>query len=355
MLDLEVDHQATPARVPRAQILVELQAMVKKVLDDCASDASVLPPSLASLPSWPAPGPNDTLFRSATSRYFCGQARSDSPFDARHQPLNSPSEGAILECMMTGGSHLSLKAHFVDQLPLLNPLVHTLTSLNLSYNSFKEFPVEILELRSLVFLSLRNNPLKEVPSSIQRLQSLRFLCLSFCILSSLPPGLFDLRLIVDLDVAYNNLKVIPRDICKLRILRNLNIEGNRLSGLPASALSLRISHIILGNNLMHPLLWKENTKNKLQPLVNLCCVAIEKTAADIESSLAPASVLDILRSRSCGICDQCEGSVFGCGLTVIRTVDHSHYKVRNLPFIFTVCSLRCCSLLTRKPAKFWRH
>lgn len=57
--------------------------------------------------------------------------------DARHQPLISPSEAAVLECMMSGGSHLSLKAHFIDELPLLSPLARTLTLLNLSYNSFK--------------------------------------------------------------------------------------------------------------------------------------------------------------------------------------------------------------------------
>jgi hypothetical protein len=57
--------------------------------------------------------------------------------DASHQPLISPSEAAILESMMSGGSHLSLKAHFIDELPLLTPLRQTLTSLNLSYNSFK--------------------------------------------------------------------------------------------------------------------------------------------------------------------------------------------------------------------------
>lgn len=134
-------------------LFLELQAMVKKVLEESSSDTSQATSS-TELPTWPAPAPDDTLFRSATSRYFCGQARSDSPFgtietaplivrwclswliDARHQPLISPSEAAVLESMMSGGSHLSLKAHFIDELPFLTPLALTLTSLNLSYNSF---------------------------------------------------------------------------------------------------------------------------------------------------------------------------------------------------------------------------
>ena len=57
--------------------------------------------------------------------------------DARHQPFISPSEAVILESMMSGGTHLSLKAHFIAELPFITPLINTLTSINLSYNSFK--------------------------------------------------------------------------------------------------------------------------------------------------------------------------------------------------------------------------
>lgn len=30
--------------------------------------------------SWPSPDPADIVFRSSTSRYFCGEGRSNSPF-----------------------------------------------------------------------------------------------------------------------------------------------------------------------------------------------------------------------------------------------------------------------------------
>ena len=29
---------------------------------------------------WPSPNPGDIVFRSSTSRYFCGEGRSSSPF-----------------------------------------------------------------------------------------------------------------------------------------------------------------------------------------------------------------------------------------------------------------------------------
>lgn len=55
--------------------------MVRKVLEECASDTqSSEVSSIALLPSWPPTGPDDTIFKSATSRYFCGQARNNSPF-----------------------------------------------------------------------------------------------------------------------------------------------------------------------------------------------------------------------------------------------------------------------------------
>lgn len=79
-----------------------------------------------------------------------------------------------------------------------------------------------------------------------------------------------------------------------RSLRKLNVEGNQLSGLPyssAHALS-SLTHLLIGDNLTHPLLWTENTRNQpqvsqnreikniavtsyyVQALLDLCCVAM---------------------------------------------------------------------------------
>ena len=173
--------------------------MVRKVLEEASSPPSFSSDASSSTPHprWPAPDPNDALFKSATSRFFCGQARNDSPFgtnayeldsvcpfpteicknnhcekkmiilpcvcmcvhvclyvcaDAKHQPFISPSEAAIIESMVNGGSHLSLKAHFVDQLPVLTPLAHTLVSLNLSYNSLKVSKIIIAAKLEVSFL-----------------------------------------------------------------------------------------------------------------------------------------------------------------------------------------------------------
>ena len=43
------------------------------------------------------------------------------------------------------------------------------------------------------------------------------------------------------------------------------------------------------------------------------------------------------------MCDQCGGMVYGAGLRVIRSINHTHthFNVKNLPFIFIVCSPVC--------------
>lgn len=41
------------------------------------------------------------------------------------------------------------------------------------------------------------------------------------------------------------------------------------------------------------------------------------------------------------MCDQCGGVVYGVGLRVIRSISHTYFRVKNLPFIFIVCSPAC--------------
>ncbi|KAJ8310117.1 hypothetical protein KUTeg_011982 [Tegillarca granosa] len=105
----------------------------------------------------------DSIFQSARSRYFQGSGRSRSPFTAQGDNMISPSELAILDCLINGGKVLSLKAHFILQLPDISPLIKTL------------FPREILEIKQLEVLKLRNNPLRDLPLDISRLKNLRVL------------------------------------------------------------------------------------------------------------------------------------------------------------------------------------
>ena len=81
------------------------------------------------------------------------------------QVMIGPSEVAILQCMMQGGTSLSMKAHFLDTFPDLYPVTHTLLYLNVSFNDFRTFPIKIMQCSQLICLKMRNNPIREIPNS----------------------------------------------------------------------------------------------------------------------------------------------------------------------------------------------
>ncbi len=49
----------------------------------------------------------------------------------------TPAHLAIVDCLLRDGIALSLKAHFIDELPDIASLKKTLIYLNLSFNNFK--------------------------------------------------------------------------------------------------------------------------------------------------------------------------------------------------------------------------
>ena len=49
----------------------------------------------------------------------------------------TPAHLAIIDCLLRNGIALSLKAHFIDELPDLASLRKSLVYLNLSFNNFK--------------------------------------------------------------------------------------------------------------------------------------------------------------------------------------------------------------------------
>ncbi|KAK3095277.1 hypothetical protein FSP39_012616 [Pinctada imbricata] len=280
----------------------------------------------------------DSMFHSARSRYFQGSGRSQSPFTAPLEGHISPSELAILDALINGGKALSLKAHFISEMPDISPLMRTVTYMNLSFNDFGLFPREILDVRQLEILKLRNNPLREIPTDIHRLRNLRILVASFCLLTNLPMGLFALPKLIHLDISYNKLTFIPNEISNMRNLRELNMEGNQLPAMPCGALLLDLFYLNVKNNFMHPLFWKENTQNQPQRLIDMASLALIESDIIKEPDKLPESVKKVLSNRS--ICDCCHGALYGPGLRIIRPVSKLH-GINNLPFMFRACSPSC--------------
>lgn len=61
--------------------------------------------------------------------------------EEEEEPINdddqiTPSQLAVVDCLLKNGLALSLKAHFIDKLPDLASLKKTLIYLNLSFNDF---------------------------------------------------------------------------------------------------------------------------------------------------------------------------------------------------------------------------
>ncbi|XP_023930593.1 leucine-rich repeat-containing protein 63 [Lingula anatina] len=287
----------------------------------------------------------DAIFHAGVTRYFQGTGRSRSPFSQFDEGFITPSELAILDCLMNGGTSLSLKAHFISQLPDLGPLLTTVTYLNLSFNDLRVFPVEIFDLKQLETLKLRNNPITEIPPDICKLAKLKVLVISFNLLSQVPLSLFSLSGLYHLDISYNRLSFVPNEIRRLKNLRELMVEGNQLAAMPSGALKLKnLKHLTVRNNFMHPLFWKENTRNQPQRLTDLACLAFMNAGLHRRAYHLTETVARLLQPT--GQCDCCNGPLYGPGLRLIRPASKI-FGIKNLPFLFVSCSPYCANMFLK--------
>ena len=128
-----------------------------------------------------------------------------------------------------------------------------ITELYLDNNTMREFPLPIIDLRSLRTLVLGSNELVSVPHGIlistratwlgylttidiQLLTNLLRLDLSCNKLSVLPPTIGNLLSLKILDVRFNTLYSLPDEICDLISLEWLLVQQNNLTTLPSRIL-----------------------------------------------------------------------------------------------------------------------
>ncbi|ELU10423.1 hypothetical protein CAPTEDRAFT_209667 [Capitella teleta] len=375
-IDMQIpDEVCKPSsRIPQRQLLVEMAALVREqisqVMDmDMTTIIRPLPrysPShkpgssaphteIVLLENSPGQGPRrllqdtelpgkDGLFQGGHAKYFQGSGRSTSPFGSENDGMISPTEIAVLDSLMNGGVALSLKAHFISDLPDIDPLANTITYLNLSFNDFRIFPYEVISMSQLVTLKLRNNPLKELPADIYKLKNLKTLVFSFCVISSVPIGLFQLKRLKHLDMSYNKISFIPNEIRNLENLTELNLEGNELAAMPAGALRLPgLQYLKVRNNFMHPLFWKENTTREPQRLMDMAALIFKQMNLPQNDSYLSEHMKQAFANHS--RCDTCGGPMYGPGLRTIRPVSKI-FGIKNLPFLFCSCSPYCCNNFT---------
>jgi hypothetical protein len=180
--------------------------------------------------------------------------------------------------LLRNGYVLNLKAHFIDQLPDISPLYSTLVYINLSFNNFSVFPLELLHIQTLEALKLRNNPIQNLPLDVSQLRNLKILTLSYCQLKDeVPTCVYMLENLRHLDVSYNTIKSISKMIIDLSNLKYLNIEGNEIEYLPSTMLQMsHLDSINVKNNYLHPLLWEKAMSNRVQSLFDLSILVLSQ-------------------------------------------------------------------------------
>ncbi|XP_073769490.1 leucine-rich repeat-containing protein 63 isoform X2 [Danio rerio] len=339
-------------RIPRRQIICELAAVVqmearaRNPFRICSGDQTERRSEHTHTHThselFTAP---ELLLTAVSSRLFQGCARSASPFhSAGVCEVISVCELAVLECVTRGGTTLSLKAHFVSDLPDVSCVCERLQHLNLSFNFFTHIPQQVWELKQLKVLKMRSNPLEELPANISRLKNLHTLVLSFCKITQLPAELFSLPCLQYLDVSYNLLRSLSSDIGTLRSLRYLNVEGNQLVCVPAALLSVCVSELRLSGNYTHTLLWRENSCNSPQTLLHTAAHTLTHTlTAQRHTHLLPIAQTIL---QSAGVCEACSGPMFGPGLQILVPVC-SVFGLQVLPVMFRCCSPVCVRTFRR--------
>ncbi|XP_043086444.1 leucine-rich repeat-containing protein 63 isoform X2 [Puntigrus tetrazona] len=279
------------------------------------------------------------LLNSVTSKHFQDSRRSRSPF---HRDFISASELSVLDCATRGGNTLSFKAHFIADLPDVSSLSERLQHLNLSFNHFTHVPLEVCDLHQLQVLKMRNNPIEEIPARICKLCKLQTLVISFCKITQLPDQLYSLACLQHLDVSYNLLRSLSSEVKHLRSLRSLNVEGNQLVALPAGLLRVSVSELRMSGNYTHVFLWSENSCNSPQTLLH---TAAHTLTQQHYTHLPPAARILL---NSAGVCDACNGVMFGAGLKLIRPAPGG-FGLPIVPVMFFCCSPACLHRFRNQP------
>ncbi|XP_063069655.1 uncharacterized protein LOC134460938 [Engraulis encrasicolus] len=364
----EIIPPAQQSRVPRRQMLCELQALLhlrslrsvcecnKPSPEEKEEDVENTTVHTHTHHSTPYPG-NEVMLNAVTTKHFQGVRRTHSPFEpAGGWGGITPSQLAILHTHTHASTHLSLKAHFISQLPDVSLLADTLQYLNLSFNTLTELPLEVCSLHGLQHLKMRSNPLSRLPSEIQTLRSLRTLTLSFCKLEELPTELYSLPCLQHLDVSYNLLTALSSDIRNLKSLRQLNVEGNQMFGLPAGVMSLSLWQLQMDLNYTHPALWRlhTHTPQRLQDIAaHTLTHALTHTHTHLQTdTLPPHAQHSLSRVR---MCDCCGGPRFGEEVCVLRCCSEL-FGVAMVPLLFHSCSPAClCSFKTHNTNIMYTH
>ena len=128
---------------------------------------------------------------------------------------------------------LTLKECYLQMFPNFLSEIHTLDSLNMSGNSFKEgLPDSMTKLENLETLDISKCRLQKFPLVLNKLRKLNMLNIEGNDhVATLSESLENLTKLETLNVSRCGLTEFPRVLCRIKSLKTLDISGNNITGL----------------------------------------------------------------------------------------------------------------------------
>eukprot|EP00013_Stygamoeba_regulata_P005514 CAMPEP_0177637074 /NCGR_PEP_ID=MMETSP0447-20121125/4778_1 /TAXON_ID=0 /ORGANISM="Stygamoeba regulata, Strain BSH-02190019" /LENGTH=1732 /DNA_ID=CAMNT_0019138979 /DNA_START=143 /DNA_END=5342 /DNA_ORIENTATION=+ len=153
---------------------------------------------------------------------------------------NSFSEFPVILLKVQGLNSLTLAHNHLAALPPLADSLRRLEHVDLSHNEFSVFPSSLLSLGgSLRSLDLSSNRIQHLPGDLAPFTRLNVLSLSNNRFTEILPGSFStLTSLRQLDLSENQLRQLPAEVGLLTNLTNLSLQHNKLRSLPAEIGSL---------------------------------------------------------------------------------------------------------------------
>ncbi|KAL4229287.1 Leucine-rich repeat-containing protein 58 [Mactra antiquata] len=225
-----------------------------------------------------------------------------------------------------------------DALPKDFGLMTSLETVNFSGNRFKEFPMQLTEIRLLKGLFLGANQISSVPSAVKNLTQLETLYLGGNCLTDVPAELGSLHRLSSLVLCDNQLHSLPPTFIHLRKLRSLSLHNNMLSTLPQEIVALNLTELSLRNN---PLVVRFVQDLSFDPpsLMELAGRVIKVEKVKYTASDLPLNLVNYLTSAQRCVNPKCKGVYFSSKVENVKFVDFCG-KYR-LPLLQYLCSPTC--------------
>lgn len=159
---------------------------------------------------------------------------------------------AVKKLTLVGGTSFDADI----QLPKGLGLLGNLQSLEISNQNIKEFPQNLIGLKSLHSLILSCSKLnwESTFTNLGAIPNFKILEIEYCKLSKLPNSIKTCKALEVLDVSGHNLSELPNELIELQNLKTLDLSNNKLTELPNELHKLKkLTNLYLNNNKLNDL------------------------------------------------------------------------------------------------------